>query len=171
MVVTNEDPYTEDPEKIIDEVLSGITDQPIIRGRDNYRPSMAESLCAYFRSSGGHTFSAVPCFQAGDIVLFSGKGGDITMMTRSRSDSRMRRQLSKENCEMPDSSRVCEKLLALCPRLIATHSTMPLAIIGNVQLPVARRQVRSGSRRAGRGISHHKTQTAVHRQNKAVVMP
>lgn len=80
MVVTNEDPYTEDPEKIIDEVLSGITDQPIIRGRDNYRPSM-QKACVRISDRLEAIRFLLSLAKPGDIVLFSGKGGDITMMT------------------------------------------------------------------------------------------
>ncbi len=67
IVVTNEDPYTEDPEKIIDEVWAGIDHARVQAHRISDRKSAIEFLLK----------SATP----GDTVIFCGKGSDTTMMT------------------------------------------------------------------------------------------
>lgn len=68
MVVTNEDPYTEDPEKIIDEVWGGI-------GQANTRAhriaDRTEAIVFLLREA-----------EPGDIVLLCGKGSDTTMWTK-----------------------------------------------------------------------------------------
>ena len=67
VVVTNEDPYTEDPEKIIDEVWQGI-DQSRTDARRISDRMEAISLILHEAKEG-------------DIVLLCGKGSDTTMMT------------------------------------------------------------------------------------------
>jgi UDP-N-acetylmuramoyl-L-alanyl-D-glutamate--2,6-diaminopimelate ligase len=68
VVVTNEDPYTEDPDRIIEEVWQGIdtskTHAHKIRDR-------LEAIRYIFSQA-----------QAGDVVLLCGKGSDTTMMTK-----------------------------------------------------------------------------------------
>ncbi|MBP9773509.1 MAG: UDP-N-acetylmuramyl-tripeptide synthetase [Candidatus Peribacteraceae bacterium] len=82
MVVSNEDPYTEDPEKIIDEVLSGVKNQPIIVGAKNYHSSNAKA-CVRISDRLEAIRFLLSQAKFGDIILFSGKGGDITMMTKN----------------------------------------------------------------------------------------
>lgn len=67
MVVTNEDPYTEDPEKIIDEVWAGVDHTQTEAIRISDRGEAIRFLLT----------QAAP----GDTVLLCGKGSDTTMMT------------------------------------------------------------------------------------------
>lgn len=71
VVVTNEDPYTEDPEQIINEVWQGI--------EKNMKPSLTAK-----RISDRATAIAFLLREAkpGDIVLLCGKGSDTTMWTK-----------------------------------------------------------------------------------------
>ena len=68
MVVSNEDPYTEDPEKIIDEVLSGAN-----RSRCEVHRIVDRLEGIKFLLNHAH---------AGDIVVLCAKGSDTTMMTK-----------------------------------------------------------------------------------------
>ena len=65
IVVTNEDPYTEDPEKIIDDVLATIEPAKAHRIVDR-----AEAIRWIFDEA-----------KPGDIVILCGKGSDTTMWT------------------------------------------------------------------------------------------
>ncbi len=69
MVVSNEDPYTEDPEKIIDEVLSGAD-----RSRCEVHRIVDRLEGIKFLLKHAH---------AGDIVLLCAKGSDTTMMVKN----------------------------------------------------------------------------------------
>jgi UDP-N-acetylmuramoyl-L-alanyl-D-glutamate--2,6-diaminopimelate ligase len=68
-VVTNEDPYTEDPEHIIAEVWAGIDHTKTKAHRIVDRK---EAIAFLFKEA-----------QPGDIVLLCGKGSDTTMWTRN----------------------------------------------------------------------------------------
>ena len=68
MVVTNEDPYSEDPEKIIDEVWAGIDHSKTKAHRISERKEAIEFLLSKA--------------QPGDTVLLCGKGSDTTMWTK-----------------------------------------------------------------------------------------
>jgi UDP-N-acetylmuramoyl-L-alanyl-D-glutamate--2,6-diaminopimelate ligase len=67
VVITNEDPYTEDPEVIINEVWSGIDQAKTQAHRISDR---LEAMRFIFSKA-----------EPGDIVLLCGKGSDTTMMT------------------------------------------------------------------------------------------
>jgi UDP-N-acetylmuramoyl-L-alanyl-D-glutamate--2,6-diaminopimelate ligase len=67
-VVTNEDPYTEDPEKIINEVWRGIDQSKTKAHRIVDRK---EAIMFLLKEA-----------KPGDIVLLCGKGSDTTMWTR-----------------------------------------------------------------------------------------
>lgn len=67
VIVTNEDPYTEDPEKIIDEVWAGIDGTA-----QAHRISDRREAIQFILSQA----------QPGDIVLLCGKGSDTTMWVR-----------------------------------------------------------------------------------------
>lgn len=85
-VVTNEDPYTEDPEKIIDEVLSGIPSTVKIYRGQNAVPCDEQPLqkvCVRISDRREAIRFILREASTGDIVLFCGKGADITMMTAS----------------------------------------------------------------------------------------
>jgi UDP-N-acetylmuramyl-tripeptide synthetase len=69
VVVTNEDPYTEDPEKIIDEVWAGI-DQSLCKAK---RISERKDAIKFI----------VQEAKPGDIVILCGKGSDTTMWVKS----------------------------------------------------------------------------------------
>ena len=68
-VVTNEDPYTEDPEKIIDDVWGGIDQTKTEAHRISDRK---EAMSFLFNEAND-----------GDIVLLCGKGADTTMWVKS----------------------------------------------------------------------------------------
>ena len=68
IVVTNEDPYTEDPARIIDEVWAGI-DQTAVQA---HRIEDRREAIAFLLKQ------AMP----GDIVIFCGKGSDTTMWVK-----------------------------------------------------------------------------------------
>lgn len=67
VVVSNEDPYTEDPEKIIDEVLSGVD-----RSKSEVHRIADRLEAIQFLLNHAHT---------GDIIVLCAKGSDTTMMT------------------------------------------------------------------------------------------
>lgn len=70
VVVTNEDPYTEDPEKIIDEVWAGI-DQS--KTQAHRIPDRREAIRFLLQEA-----------HPGDTVLLCGKGSDTTMWVKGR---------------------------------------------------------------------------------------
>lgn len=81
VAVTNEDPYTEDPERIIDEVLAGVPESmPVLSPREHDDVSQLRFVA---RISDRRTAIRFLLRQAraGDIVIFCGKGGDVTMWT------------------------------------------------------------------------------------------
>ena len=82
IILTDEDPYDEDPEKIIQDVASGIT-QPHRRVLDR-RLAIREALA-----------EAKP----GDAVLITGKGAEKTMMTRFGAIKWDEREIVKEELE------------------------------------------------------------------------
>ena len=68
VIVTNEDPYTEDPEKIIDEVWAGIDQTKTKALRISDRHEAIESALMEAKKD--------------DIVILCGKGSDTTMWTK-----------------------------------------------------------------------------------------
>ncbi len=83
VVVTNEDPYTEDPEAIIDDVLSGIPSfLPIFRSAANIPPSMPDRFCVRISDRLEAMRFLLRQAAPGDVVLLCGKGADVTMMTK-----------------------------------------------------------------------------------------
>lgn len=69
VVVTNEDPYSEDPERIIDEVWAGVDQSKTEARRFSDRMEAIKFILSEAKE--------------GDIVLLCGKGSDTTMMTAS----------------------------------------------------------------------------------------
>jgi UDP-N-acetylmuramoyl-L-alanyl-D-glutamate--2,6-diaminopimelate ligase len=83
VIVTNEDPYTEDPEKIIDDVISGIPkDIPIFTEPSDITKSL-NKYCIRFSDRMEAIRYALQAASSGVIILFAGKGADITMMTKT----------------------------------------------------------------------------------------
>lgn len=82
VVVTNEDPYTEDPQKIIDEVWNGI-DQSHCEAHRIF--DRHEAIAFIFRKA-----------QAGDIVILCAKGSDTTMMTATGQIPWNEREIARE---------------------------------------------------------------------------
>ncbi len=68
MVVTNEDPYTENPENIINEVWAGIDHA---KTKAHRIPDRKDAILFLFKEA-----------KPGDVVLLCGKGSDTTMWTR-----------------------------------------------------------------------------------------
>ena len=86
VVVANEDPYTEDPERIINEVMAGIPrTMPQYHGVNDLPP--AASLPARFTLRIPDRLAAIRWLlqhaKNGDTILFAGKGADVTMWVRS----------------------------------------------------------------------------------------
>ncbi len=83
VVVTNEDPYTEDPEEIIDEVLAGVRkDMPTYRSIASIA-SGTSKYCLRLSDRLESLQFILKQAKPGDVVLLCGKGADITMMTKS----------------------------------------------------------------------------------------
>ncbi len=68
VIITNEDPYSEDPEKIIDQVLSGVKNK--ILGENLFRISDRKEAIK----------KAVSLADNGDLVLITGKGSEQLMI-------------------------------------------------------------------------------------------
>ncbi len=85
VIVTNEDPYTEDPEKIIDEVISGVTDMMRYQSEHDFKadPHPPDRYCIRVSDRMDAITLALSLARTGDSVIFCGKGADITMMTAS----------------------------------------------------------------------------------------
>ncbi len=92
VVVTNEDPYTEDPEKIIDEILTGVAGMmPIykntseipanVMNRDTTSGAGQSKFCVRISDRLLGLQWILSHAKTGDIVLIAGKGSDTTMMT------------------------------------------------------------------------------------------
>ncbi|HLC94967.1 MAG TPA: UDP-N-acetylmuramoyl-L-alanyl-D-glutamate--2,6-diaminopimelate ligase, partial [Patescibacteria group bacterium] len=68
-ILTNEDPYYEDPQQIIDDIEKGVTKK---KDKDYFR--------VFDRHEAIHT--ALRLAEIGDIVLITGKGAETTLMTK-----------------------------------------------------------------------------------------
>lgn len=82
MVVTNEDPYTEDPEKIIEEVWAGVDQSKTEAHRIFNRRKAIEFLLNKAES--------------GDIVILCGKGSDTTMWVKHGQIPWNEREIARE---------------------------------------------------------------------------
>lgn len=85
IAVTNEDPYTEDPEKIIDDVLSGLPSSfPRFIGKAAFdrAPSVPGRFCIRISDRLEAMRFLFAQAKPGDTVLLCGKGTDVTMMTK-----------------------------------------------------------------------------------------
>jgi UDP-N-acetylmuramoyl-L-alanyl-D-glutamate--2,6-diaminopimelate ligase len=84
VAVTNEDPYSENPEKIIDEVLAGIP-QTFPRFIGQEARIQAATLPARYCIRISDRLETIRFLfreaKPGDVVLLCGKGTDVTMMT------------------------------------------------------------------------------------------
>jgi len=92
LVVTNEDPYTEDPEKIIDEVWAGIDQVATQAHRIFDRRQAIEFL--------------IKQAKPGDIVILCGKGSDTTMWVKDGQIPWNERAIAIEVLETSSHSRV-----------------------------------------------------------------
>ena len=68
VIITNEDPYSEDPEKIIDQVMSGVRNKTL--GENLFRISDRKEAIK----------KAVSLAKSGDLVLITGKGSEQLMI-------------------------------------------------------------------------------------------
>jgi len=82
VVVTNEDPYTEDPRKIIDEVWAGV-DQSKTEAHKIF--DRKEAIAFLFSHA-----------QPGDAVILCAKGSDTTMMTAQGQIPWNEREIARE---------------------------------------------------------------------------
>ena len=98
-VVTNEDPYTEDPEKIIDEVLSGVAnDIPHFIGLEA-APTPSNQLnkfCVRVSDRLEAIKYILTLAKSGDVILLCGKGADVTMMTKNGQIPWVEREIVRE---------------------------------------------------------------------------
>ncbi len=83
VVVSNEDPYSEDPEAIIDDVLAGVQKEVTYQSENDYATAKnhPSSYCVRISDRMKAILFLLHEARDGDIVLFCGKGADITMMT------------------------------------------------------------------------------------------
>ncbi len=94
VIVTNEDPYGEEPERIINEVFSGVVNKKVSGSLPNYQLSMINDQSADENKSkvmveGKNAFrimdreeaikKALELAQEGDIILITGKGAEEIM--------------------------------------------------------------------------------------------
>ncbi len=86
VVVTNEDPYTEDPQKIIDEVWSGVDGKAC---EAHMIPDRREAIRFVFAHA-----------KPGDAVILCGKGSDTTMWTRGGQVPWNEREIAREELEL-----------------------------------------------------------------------
>ena len=90
VVVTNEDPYTEDPQKIIDEVFAGI-DQSACEAHRIF--DRREAMRFLFEQA-----------QPGDICILCAKGSDTTMWTAQGQIPWNEREIARELLRTPGGS-------------------------------------------------------------------
>ena len=90
VVVTNEDPYTEDPQKIIDEVFAGI-DQSACEAHRIF--DRREAMRFLFEQA-----------QPGDIFILCAKGSDTTMWTAQGQIPWNEREIARELLRTPGGS-------------------------------------------------------------------
>ena len=101
-IVTNEDPYTEDPEKIIDEVLAGVSkDIPHFIGTDSApkQSNQPNKFCVRISDRLEAIRYILSLAKAGDVVLLCGKGADITMMTKQGQVPWVEREIVRKELE------------------------------------------------------------------------
>jgi UDP-N-acetylmuramoyl-L-alanyl-D-glutamate--2,6-diaminopimelate ligase len=82
LVVTNEDPYTEDPEKIMEEVWAGVDQTKTDAHRISDRKEAIEFLLKEAKKD--------------DIVILCGKGSDTTMWVKDGQIPWNEREITKE---------------------------------------------------------------------------
>jgi UDP-N-acetylmuramoyl-L-alanyl-D-glutamate--2,6-diaminopimelate ligase len=84
-IITNEDPYTENPEKIIDDVLGGFSkDIPMFSEKNlDQIPSFLNNFFVRLSDRLQAIQLMISLAQKDDILLFAGKGSDTTMMLAS----------------------------------------------------------------------------------------
>lgn len=80
VVVSNEDPYTEDPEKIIDDVLSGIPGSVKLYRSASEAMNASGKYCVRISDRRDAIMFILKEARPGDTVLLCGKGADVTMM-------------------------------------------------------------------------------------------
>lgn len=86
-VVSNEDPYTESPETIIDEVISGIAaPMHVYRSESAFtgQRNTSDKCCVRISDRLEAIQFLLRQAKQGDIVLLAGKGADVTMMVGTR---------------------------------------------------------------------------------------
>ena len=70
VIVANEDPYDEDPQKIIEDVARGVKDK--ILGKTLFKELDRKKAIAL----------ALSLAEKGDVVLIAGKGAEVTIMSK-----------------------------------------------------------------------------------------
>jgi UDP-N-acetylmuramoyl-L-alanyl-D-glutamate--2,6-diaminopimelate ligase len=101
-IVTNEDPYTEDPEKIIDEVLSGVSkDIPHFIGLETAPTpnSQPNKFCVRISDRLEAIRYILSLAKSGDVLLLCGKGTDVTMMTKNGQIPWVEREIVREELQ------------------------------------------------------------------------
>jgi UDP-N-acetylmuramoyl-L-alanyl-D-glutamate--2,6-diaminopimelate ligase len=88
-IVTNEDPYWEDPARIINEVFSGVVGKKVQGAIPNFQFSISNSQISKIKTEGENAFrildrreaikTALQIAKPGDIVVVTGKGAEEIM--------------------------------------------------------------------------------------------
>lgn len=91
VIVTNEDPYTEDPAKIIEEVAGGVP-----RGADPKSPKIENQNFFKMMDRKEAIFKAVNMAYKDDIVLITGKGAEECMVVGAEKIPWSDRKIAKE---------------------------------------------------------------------------
>lgn len=86
LIVTNEDPYNEDPQTIIDEVFAGVLEEGRVEGENAYRIFDRKEAIK----------KALEMAHQGDVVLVTGKGAEETMAVGSERVAWNDRQVIEE---------------------------------------------------------------------------
>ncbi len=91
VIITNEDPYTEDPVRIIEEVAAGVP-----RGAENKNPKVEGQNFFKILDRREAIEKAFLLAQSGDIVLITGKGAEDWMVVGSKKLPWSDRKIAKE---------------------------------------------------------------------------
>lgn len=96
-VITNEDPYTEDPETIIDAVIAGAKESvTTFMNVQNLPRNLPSKFCIKILDRREALRWILRTARSGDIVLLCGKGADITMMIGTEQIPWNERQITEQ---------------------------------------------------------------------------
>lgn len=97
IILTNEDPFYEDPEQIIDDIEKGVTKKKKNPARDTAQSAVGGYFRIFDRRAALH--KALSLAEIGDIVLVTGKGAEVTMAFGDKRVPWSERQVIEEELE------------------------------------------------------------------------